>query len=462
MCSSDLLFRVAAVNAAGEGSYTVSASATTPAAGTVDLPSMSYAGPKTVMGAYAYFFALDADHGYELWRSDGTAAGTTLVKDIFAGPGTSEPDRLTVVGNTLYFTAWDGTQGGLWKSDGTAAGTTFVSDVDPESAMVPFAGKLFFSGSRYISQDNYSYGLWSTDGTPGGTVLVLSGDSVYGRTPFVLGSSLYVAGQRMDFPNSTVVLSKADATGSSFTQVGAIPGSVWTFGNSAVAGGKVFFVLSDQNGSEPWVSDGTAIGTFMLKDIASGSVGSNPYNFTAVGNTVYFVADDGFNGRGLWKTDGTAAGTTFVTNLDIQSALVPFAGKLIFSADDGVNGNELWISDGTATGTKLVKDLKPGMNGTSPAASYPGDFTPFKSKIYFMANGSELWQTDGTANGTTLVKQTDSDGGTGSSGTYAAMAVINDKLLFTTNDGRLWTSDGTTDGTKPISKSGVNNPPFGG
>ena len=52
-----------------------------------------------------------------------------------------------------------------------------------------------------------------------------------------------------------------------------------------------------------------------------------------------------------------------------------------------------------------------------------------------------------------LFRSTNSDGGTGGSGSYAAMAVINDKLLFTAPDGRLWTSDGTTDGTKPISKS---------
>ena len=66
-----------------------------------------------------YFAAYEHPHGYELWRSDGTEAGTALVKDIW--PGTQGALlNLTDVGDTLYFTADDGTHGyELWKSDGT-------------------------------------------------------------------------------------------------------------------------------------------------------------------------------------------------------------------------------------------------------------------------------------------------------------------------------------------------------
>ena len=67
--------------------------------------------------------------GFELWKSDGTAAGTMMVKDIEPGP-TLRPRGLTNVNGTLYFTANDGAHGAeLWKSDGTAAGTVMVKDI---------------------------------------------------------------------------------------------------------------------------------------------------------------------------------------------------------------------------------------------------------------------------------------------------------------------------------------------
>src|SRR5262245_34728643 len=78
----------------------------------------------TAMNGLLYFEANDAIHGYELWKSDGTAAGTAIVKDINPGTGSSNPFNLTNVNGTLFFTANDGTNHQqLWKSDGTAAGT---------------------------------------------------------------------------------------------------------------------------------------------------------------------------------------------------------------------------------------------------------------------------------------------------------------------------------------------------
>ena len=81
-----------------------------------------------------YLSAFDSLHGQELWKSNGTAAGTVLVKDINPGPGDSLPRYLTNVNGTLFFDANDGTHGSeLWRSDGTAAGTQIVKDVNPGS-----------------------------------------------------------------------------------------------------------------------------------------------------------------------------------------------------------------------------------------------------------------------------------------------------------------------------------------
>jgi ELWxxDGT repeat protein len=81
-------------------------------------------------------------------------------------------------------------------------------------------------------------------------------------------------------------------------------------------GTKVFFAASDStaNGNELCVSDGTTVGTTLVKDINGTASGSGVSNLKAVGNNVMFYADDGTNGSELWISDGTSAGTVRVTN----------------------------------------------------------------------------------------------------------------------------------------------------
>lgn len=105
-----------------------------------------------VPGGPLYFRAWDPEHGLELWKTDGTAAGTVLVRDIEPGPFSSDPQGIVATGGAVWFSALDRVHGReLWTSDGTAAGTRLVSDLaaggvssSPEE-LTPFAGKLFFS-----------------------------------------------------------------------------------------------------------------------------------------------------------------------------------------------------------------------------------------------------------------------------------------------------------------------------
>lgn len=81
----------------------------------------------TASGSTLYFVANDGTTGNELWKSDGTVAGTVLVSDIVAGTGSPSPVLLTDANGTLFFRATvSGIGSELWKSDGTAAGTVLV------------------------------------------------------------------------------------------------------------------------------------------------------------------------------------------------------------------------------------------------------------------------------------------------------------------------------------------------
>ena len=93
------------------------------------------------VGNLLFFINQDPAAGAELWRSDGTAAGTFQLADINPGPASafyhSDPSDTFVptwasLGTTLLFFATDGSSGfELWQSDGTAAGTRIVTEIAP-------------------------------------------------------------------------------------------------------------------------------------------------------------------------------------------------------------------------------------------------------------------------------------------------------------------------------------------
>jgi ELWxxDGT repeat protein len=128
-----------------------------------------------------FFGAQDNVHGQELWKSDGTADGTVMVRDINPDGEHSIPASLTNMDGTLFFGAWDGINNGLWKSDGTETGTLMIKDVSAwgegeygASKLFSMNGILFFSGTDFNDDLENSHGqeLWKSDGTASGTVLV--------------------------------------------------------------------------------------------------------------------------------------------------------------------------------------------------------------------------------------------------------------------------------------------------
>lgn len=130
----------------------------------------------TLVNGTLFFSAFDADvsfAGNELWKSDGTAAGTVLVKDIYPGILDSDIDWLTNANGALYFAAKDDVHGvELWKSDGTATGTVLVADLWPGSQssaptqLAMLNGSLFFAAGDGQS----GYELWTIQNVPSSTV----------------------------------------------------------------------------------------------------------------------------------------------------------------------------------------------------------------------------------------------------------------------------------------------------
>lgn len=376
-------------------------------------------------GAY-YFQADDGVNGMELWKTDGTAAGTLLVKDINDG-GSSSPQGFAVLNGVLYFSADDGVNGTeVWKTDGSAAGTVMVKDINtsPTFDLRP-SGFTAFNGAMYFQAYQPATGseVWKTDGTAEGTVMVK--DINIGSEP---GAS--------SFPASFTVFN----------------GALYFRANNGSARG---------NGFELWKTDGTSAGTVMVKDIEYQGPGSSfPHGFTIFNGALYFQATQDVTsengqapiGAELWKTDGTAAGTVLVKNIDpvLRQSSNPahftvFNNGLYFQADDGVNGMELWRSEGNADDTLLLKDINSG------GSSSPSQFALYRGALYFAAdggNGVELWKTDATATGTVLVKDINVSG----SSNPTDLVVVNDVLYFKANDGvngvELWKTDGTTGGTQ--------------
>lgn len=362
-------------------------------------PGASSSSPSnfTEADGFVFFTAYTSSRGSELWRTDGTTAGTWIVADIYAGSNSSDPSYLTFMNGTLYFSASDGSSGTeLWKSNGTMAGTTRIKDINAGSGSSSPSGLVELDNVVLFSAYNTAGGteLWKTSGTSSGTVMV---------------KDIY------------------DGTSSSD------PSYLTRVGNS------VYFAATDPDvGRELWRSDGTLAGTVNVADINPGVNSSNPYNFMPVNTTtLFFVAYTDVVGTELFKSSGTDATTLLVEDINPGSfgsypySLTNVSGALYFSADNGTNGYELWKSTGSAATTSMILDLYPGANGSSPYY-----LTYLNSKLYFSATtttyGNELFESDGTATGTKLNANI-YDGA--SSSLPNGLLAYKDYLIFSANDG---------------------------
>lgn len=331
------------------------------------------------------FNGADAANGYELWISDGTAAGSSLLKDIYPGINSSTPSDFFKSEDDSYvlFLATTPDEGKeLWRTDGTPEGTFLLKDFIP--------GVLH----------NYIY----FEFTKGNKVFFVATDPVNG------------------------------------TEINITDGTISFF---SYLHGHVFFNAKDtSNGNPLWVTDGTSENTYKVKDIFQNSACMDIGLVQEVNGTLIFAASDDSHGKELWTTDGTSVGTSLVKDLNPGSGgsvgyatFVPnhSGTKLYFNATDS-NGAELWVSDGTNAGTSMVKDLYTGSTSGAPNSGSPTriTFVPGINEFLFTAlksdNKNYVFRSDGTAAGTVEV--------TGF-GTYSATGIYktNNSVIILVNDG---------------------------
>ncbi|HKH44615.1 MAG TPA: ELWxxDGT repeat protein [Thermoanaerobaculia bacterium] len=429
-------------------------------------------GPTYSPGSYAsapvrfrgedYFSADDGFLGAELWATNGTQRGTRLVADLCPGRCSGHPWIITRSGDLLYFYAGNVTSGfesyWLWRSDGTAAGTFPLVDLEiggfgsagPVSFLAPFQ-----DGVVFIVHDlaRRAWSLWGSDGTRAGThpIAPLPGRFDPTQAPTDSdGARIFDDGRKHYFAW------RGRLWGTDGTAAGTGPAStpVRPCGGSARLGRLLVYAGADGAADcEPWVSDGTARGTRLLRDIRQGGSSSYPGGFVAAGDLVYFVAYDAKGRQQLWKTDGTPLGTVVVSAPGSrglgEAAILGAAGsRVYFVADDREHGVELWRTNGTPASTALVADLTPGPIGTF----FTGAGGGLGNMFLFAAapNGetvSALFRTQGTAAST--VRLTGDD-----FGVEGVLATPGDRVyfnvLFPEGNRELAVSDGTVAGTRVL------------
>ncbi|HQX04783.1 MAG TPA: T9SS type A sorting domain-containing protein, partial [Flavobacterium sp.] len=259
--------------------------------------------------------------------------------------------------------------------------------------------------------------------------------------------------------------------GSNGSQIQVAPSAI---GNNMKDGKLYFFALNGSgsstiNGIEPWVSDGTPSGTFMLKDINSspfnGSTGTAyskhfiEYNgkmyFYAIGSTAASFA--------IYETDGTTEGTVLFKSLERVDEFIVKDNLLYFTC---VNGPSVWTSDGTLTGTNQIATIPNGQLNNVATCQMTIANNELFFRVISSSVGSELFKLN-SINQLINVKDIWSGSSNGVNSNIfqdrKILQVYDNKVWFLGTDGssagamQVWNSDGTTDGTvslTPLSGGG--------
>ncbi len=413
------------------------------------------------------FPARSAQEGVELWASDGTAAGTRLVRDFCQASCDSDPRFLGASARQAFLSAMDDSgRRLLWATDGTAAGTVALMSnsrgVGDEGVFWAAGGRLLFSGF-----DSAGIEPWVSDGTPAGTRRL--GDFGTERTTTYYS---FRANQRaVFFLQSPFYGGPSTLFASDGTAAGTVALGTWErpYQNLGVTADHVFLLVGSSEPFDLWTSTGTAAGTRSLRNISPALGAAGSLDLLATTSRFALITAAKPSGeRELWASDGTPAGTrrllanaevASVVTLDDPSGLsrppqVPRGWALLLLRTTA-GGEQLWATDGTPEGTRSLLDTCAA--SCLASVQHLGDLD---AAVIFRrqatGRGQELWASDGTVAGT---RRLDPGCGTGCQIEFSTgIGRLGNAFVVTswqTDQPGLWLTDGTPGGTRPLTTAEV-------
>ncbi len=331
-------------------------------------PYMRNIYPSAGVGDQLFFAADNGTLGLELWKTDGSSAGTVMVKDINAGAGDGfKPCLPGSFQDQFYFTGYTVANGWEpWASDGTNDGTHMLTEIipGPEYSLglqfkVELNGWLYFSVDK---SDEFStqFELWKTDGTAANTVELkdLCSDCVFDSPLLAYDNKLFFF-LYVEYGTETLWETDGTPAGTRVRYSDFLDGTIPFF---AIANDQVFFSTTGQGYNldiyalDPNAGDPRIVWTFK-----SGYVGyGRPFDIVAVDDLVFFADHDGpvvspgtpvnpEDAYQLFQTDGESVQSVrdlHGISLDGTFDISNYNGRVLFTrVEDFSNPKELWIYD---------------------------------------------------------------------------------------------------------------------
>lgn len=321
----------------------------------------------------------------DLWASDGTTAGTILVRDLSLhvpvfGFGSAAP---IVSGNCLYFAGqapgFPGGNTSLWRSDGTRAGTgplLITSATFPVLRnLTAYPGGILFNAPSRTS--NAGHVLWKSDGTAAGTVEVLDPGPQGSGDPFLL--NMVAVNDRIFFRTPADILLpslwRTDGTAAGTTNWA---GFLYDSMEMHALGDRLLFFMD--NGRLWSMGETPESLTRLHEDLIAKSVSSSLVHDGRLWLGV--IAPD--NRTQIWVTDGTENGTSPIATLNTSAeGFFAASNALYFHGEDAVAGHEIWRLDLSTSQAARVTDIRAG-TGSSIGAYWQG-FAALESRLFFVA-----------------------------------------------------------------------------
>ncbi len=449
-------------------------------------------------------FVHQGDSGHELWRTDGSPAGTFLVKDINAGPADSDISGFIEFGDSVYFAADDGVHGSeLWKSDGTEAGTLLAADLNSglfSSYPVQFlvvGDKFYFAAGTggihavWVSEGTAETTQWIANLSPSyngldvlGEMVVLDTSGPDGtwqvvgidtanqeiktlyETDVRINATLIVGSQLLFQENERLFSLDLESEGTA-TELADSVGSSLRLGDDGFA----YFWRRIDGLPRQFRTDGSVAGTALVVVAPDDQPQRVPYDTATHSSFPRYVGDDesdpirgpwgepfnlenrwlfqalrdastGSSTRTLWSTDGTPENTILLDAGPVASTQK--LGEIVVVS----SGNSLVVTDGTIENTNTILEANGEVSRLSRGISGEEDV------LYFTVDNkatklTEFWITGGTSDSTRQIFA--------SQGEFSELQELGDTWFVTaydeaTDTTRLWTTDLTDSNSQQIAE----------